>query len=187
MILPTRNVLISSSMRWRTVLGQTVSKSSCLTLSRRTVFVELSFRSRVLLEPARKVGAEFGFVALGVKRRPAALRGRERDLSPSFLENVVRSSGLFEKRSREQRALRARSPSFVRCYPVAGVTQLPVLPSWSWDVIRELPGLHLFLPRSPRCDHGLIAGLIGKSISPQARLARIRRSSGSGLRGCTWS
>jgi hypothetical protein len=34
--------------------------------------VELSFRSRVLLEPLRKVSAEFGFVALGIKRWPAA-------------------------------------------------------------------------------------------------------------------
>src|SRR5271154_2260344 len=58
--------------------------------------VELGFRSRVLLEPARKVGAEFGFVALGVERRPATLRGYERDLMSSILENVVRSSQLFE-------------------------------------------------------------------------------------------
>jgi hypothetical protein len=34
--------------------------------------VELSFRSGVLLESERKVSAEFGFVALGVKRRPTA-------------------------------------------------------------------------------------------------------------------
>src|SRR5271154_2318119 len=58
--------------------------------------VELSFRGRVLLEPSRKVGAEFGFVALGVERRPAALRGRERDLGSSVLENVVGGSELFE-------------------------------------------------------------------------------------------
>jgi hypothetical protein len=58
--------------------------------------VELSFRRRVLLEPARKVGAEFGFVALGVERRPAALRGRQRDRSPSVLENIVGRSKLLE-------------------------------------------------------------------------------------------
>src|SRR6476620_10509139 len=44
--------------------------------------VELSFRSRVLLEPERKVSVELGFVALRVKRRSAALRGRERNLNP---------------------------------------------------------------------------------------------------------
>ena len=58
--------------------------------------VELGFRGRVLLEPERKVGAEFGFVALGVERRPAALRGRERDLSAGVLENVIGSGELFE-------------------------------------------------------------------------------------------
>src|SRR5271154_5755587 len=58
--------------------------------------VELSFRGRVLLEPSRKVGTEFGFVALGVERRPAALPGRERDLGSSVLENVVGGSELFE-------------------------------------------------------------------------------------------
>ena len=45
-------------------------------------FVKLSFRSRVLLEPERKVSPELGFVALGIKRRSAALRGRERNLGP---------------------------------------------------------------------------------------------------------
>jgi hypothetical protein len=34
--------------------------------------VELSFRSGVLLESERKVSAEFGLVALGVKRRMRA-------------------------------------------------------------------------------------------------------------------
>jgi hypothetical protein len=99
MILPTRNVLISSSMRWRTVSadGAEVFLPDALEANG---LVELSFRSRVLLEPARKVGAQFGFVARGVKRRPAALRGRERDLSPSFLENVVGSSELFEPEAR---------------------------------------------------------------------------------------
>src|SRR5277367_569711 len=58
--------------------------------------VELSFRSHVLLEPQREVGAEFGFVALGVQRRPATLRGRERDPISSIFENVVGSSQLFE-------------------------------------------------------------------------------------------
>jgi hypothetical protein len=34
---------------------------------------------RVLLEPECEIRAKFGFVALGVKGRPAALWGRERD------------------------------------------------------------------------------------------------------------
>ena len=62
--------------------------------------VELSFRSRVLLEPERKVGAEVGFVALGVKRRSSALRRRERDLNAGVLENVVGSCELFEPEAR---------------------------------------------------------------------------------------
>ena len=58
--------------------------------------VELSFRGRVLLEPEREVGAEFGFVALGIERRPAAFRRCERDLNAGVLENVVGSRELFE-------------------------------------------------------------------------------------------
>jgi hypothetical protein len=63
-------------------------------------FVKLSFRSRVLLESDRKVSAELGFVALGVKRRSAALRGRERNLSPRIFENEVGRSELFEPEAR---------------------------------------------------------------------------------------
>ena len=81
--------------------------------------VKLSFRGRILFEPARKVGAEFGFVALGVKRRPAALRGRERDLNASFLENVVGSSELFEPEAR----------SFDRCCPIGRGMSSPSVPS----------------------------------------------------------
>ena len=58
--------------------------------------VELGFRGRVLLEPERKVGAGCGLIALGIKRRPAALRGCERDLNAGVLENVVGSGELFE-------------------------------------------------------------------------------------------
>ena len=62
--------------------------------------VELSFRSRVLLEPERKVSAEFGFVALGVERRSAAFWRCERDLDAGVLENVVGSCELFEPEAR---------------------------------------------------------------------------------------
>jgi hypothetical protein len=58
--------------------------------------VELSFRSRVLLEPEREVSTEFGFVALGIERRAAAFRGCERDPDACVLENVVGSGELFE-------------------------------------------------------------------------------------------
>ena len=58
--------------------------------------VELSFRSRILLESKREIGTKFGFVALGIERRPAAFRGRERDLDAGVLENVVGRGKLLE-------------------------------------------------------------------------------------------
>ncbi len=62
--------------------------------------VELSFRGRVLLEPARKVGLGFGLVTLGIEWGTTAFRGCERDLDAGVLENVVGSSELFEPESR---------------------------------------------------------------------------------------
>jgi hypothetical protein len=62
--------------------------------------VELGFRGGVLLEPNGKVGAEFRFVALGVKQRSAALRGGECDLNTGVLENVIGSSEFFEPEAR---------------------------------------------------------------------------------------
>jgi hypothetical protein len=62
--------------------------------------VELSFRSRVLLEPERKVSTEIWFVALGIERRAAAFRRCERDLDAGVLENVVGSSEFFESEAR---------------------------------------------------------------------------------------
>jgi len=59
-------------------------------------FVKLSFRSGVLLEPARKIGPEFGLVTLGIKRGTTPLRRGECDLSPRLLENVVGSGELLE-------------------------------------------------------------------------------------------
>src|ERR1700684_3747369 len=53
--------------------------------------VELRFRGRVLLETQREISAEFGFVALGVKRRPSTLRGCEPDLGPDLCKGVVGS------------------------------------------------------------------------------------------------
>src|SRR5260370_14882742 len=58
--------------------------------------VELGFRSRVVLEPARKVSAKLGLVALGVERGAIALRGGERDLGSGILENVVGSGKLLQ-------------------------------------------------------------------------------------------
>ena len=46
--------------------------------------VELSFRSGVVLEPERKVSAEFGLVALGIERGTTAFRGCERDLDTTL-------------------------------------------------------------------------------------------------------
>src|SRR5271168_4208093 len=57
--------------------------------------VELSFRSSIFLEPAREVGTEFRFVALGIERRTTAFRGCERYLDAGVLENVVGSRELF--------------------------------------------------------------------------------------------
>ena len=62
--------------------------------------VELGFRGGVLLKPDRQVGAEIGFVALGIERRAAAFRGCERDLDAGVLENVVGSSEFFESEAR---------------------------------------------------------------------------------------
>src|SRR5258706_11439548 len=58
--------------------------------------VKLSFRSNVLLESARKLGPEFGLVTLGIERGTTALRGRECDLSPRVLENIVGSGELLK-------------------------------------------------------------------------------------------
>ena len=61
---------------------------------------KLSFRSRVLLEPAREIGTGCGFIALGIERWKAAIRGCERDLDAGVLENVVGGCELFEPESR---------------------------------------------------------------------------------------
>src|SRR5579871_3779069 len=61
---------------------------------------ELSFRIPILLEPDRKLGPEVGLVALGILRRAAALRGCERDVNASILEDVIRSCQLFEPEAR---------------------------------------------------------------------------------------
>src|SRR5262249_32240702 len=58
--------------------------------------VKLSFRSGVVLEPARQVGPEFGLIALGLKRGTPPLRGGECNLSPRVFENVVGSGELLE-------------------------------------------------------------------------------------------
>ena len=57
---------------------------------------ELSFRSRVLLEPDRQRRTGPGFVALGIERWTAAFRGCERDLDAGVLESVVGGCQLFE-------------------------------------------------------------------------------------------
>jgi hypothetical protein len=62
--------------------------------------VELSFRSGILFEANGKVSAEFRFIALRIKRRPATLRGREDDLSSGVLENVVGGGEFFEPEAR---------------------------------------------------------------------------------------
>src|SRR5580692_3886908 len=61
--------------------------------------VQLSFRSRVLLEPHGEISSGFGFVALGIERRASAFRRCERDLDTCVLENVVRGCELFEPES----------------------------------------------------------------------------------------
>ena len=61
--------------------------------------IELSFRGCVLLEPDRELGTGFGFVTLGIERRPAAFGGCERDLDAGVLENVVGGCELFEPES----------------------------------------------------------------------------------------
>jgi hypothetical protein len=62
--------------------------------------VELSFRTRVLLKPERKVRPERRFVALGVERGSSALWGRERDLNAGVLECVVGGCELLEPEAR---------------------------------------------------------------------------------------
>ena len=62
--------------------------------------VELGFSRRVLLEPERKLGAELGFVALGVERRPPAFRRCERDLDAGVPENIVGGGELLQPESR---------------------------------------------------------------------------------------
>jgi hypothetical protein len=91
--------------------------------------VELSFRSGVLLEPERKVSAEFGLVALGIERGTTAFRGCERDLDTTVFENVIGSSELFEPEARLSSSVtqlvvgcdnhqysHVLSPFFVRCF-----------------------------------------------------------------------
>lgn len=75
--------------------------------------VELRFRLLVVFKAERELGAVFGFVALGIERRPSAFRGSQRDINAGILEDVVGSGKLFEPK------------------PVLR----PVLPSWSWEVI----------------------------------------------------
>src|SRR5215813_12071387 len=58
--------------------------------------VKLSFRSGVVLEPARQVGPEFGLVTLGIERGTPPLRGGECNFSSGVLENVVGSGELLE-------------------------------------------------------------------------------------------
>ena len=53
--------------------------------------VKLSLRSDILFKSARKVGPEFGLVTLGIERGTTAFRGRDCDLSPRVLEDVVGS------------------------------------------------------------------------------------------------
>ena len=45
---------------------------------------------------ARVLGLEVGLVALGIKRRLAAVGRRERDLVASYLEHIIRRGQLFE-------------------------------------------------------------------------------------------
>src|SRR5208282_5967000 len=61
--------------------------------------IELSFRSSVLLEPEREISTGFGFVTLGIERRPAAFGGCERDLDAGVLENVVGGCEFFKPES----------------------------------------------------------------------------------------
>jgi hypothetical protein len=63
-------------------------------------FVRLSFRIDILFESDRKVGPEFRLVTLGIEGGTTAFRRRERNLSPSILENKVGSSELFESEAR---------------------------------------------------------------------------------------
>src|ERR1700722_770626 len=62
--------------------------------------IELSLRGCVLLEADREISTGFGFVALGIERRSAALWRCERDLDAGVLENVVRGCELFEPEAR---------------------------------------------------------------------------------------
>jgi hypothetical protein len=61
--------------------------------------IQLSLCSCVLLEPAREISTGCGFVALGIERRTAAFRRRERDIDAGVLENVVGGRELFEPES----------------------------------------------------------------------------------------
>src|SRR5262245_16569835 len=61
--------------------------------------VKLSFCSGVFLEPARKVGLEFGLVTFGIERGTPAFGGGKCDFSPRVLENVVGSGELLKPES----------------------------------------------------------------------------------------
>src|SRR5262245_36002493 len=58
--------------------------------------VKLSFCSGVFLEPARKVGLEFGLVTLGIERGTTAFWGGKCDFSPRVLEHVIGSGELLK-------------------------------------------------------------------------------------------
>src|SRR5262245_17330275 len=59
-------------------------------------FAKLSFRSGIFLEPARKVGLEFGLVTFGIERGTPPFWGGKCDFSPRILENVVGSGELLK-------------------------------------------------------------------------------------------
>jgi hypothetical protein len=114
--------------------------------------VELRFGDRVLLEPKREVGAEFGLVALGVKRRASALRGCERDINAGILEDVIGSCKLFEPEARLS----------------SGIAQLVV----RWDNHQHLHDCLRCLRSSNEAPSGIVVEMLGRISLPRSLLLR---------------